>query len=214
MNLVNELQVSAEQDDVLTVLRKTKRLASKLGQTDILDWLRHEMEGYPRGDLVPAYRQVGTTLAMNTNGHVPAGYGYLMNGVHELPGVGFHPMMPVVAPVSTILSWIVSLSKGKAIFHPIERHEEADDFFRKHVDPMFQGQVDFMLHLNDSQVKAIPDQIKDKVLDWACALEQAGVNGEGQSFNQQEKRIASSITINISGSQIEQLNNMGTNVKR
>jgi hypothetical protein len=27
---VNELQVSAEQDDVLTVLRKTKRLASKL----------------------------------------------------------------------------------------------------------------------------------------------------------------------------------------
>ena len=32
MNLVNELQVSAENDDVLTVLRKTMRLASKLNR--------------------------------------------------------------------------------------------------------------------------------------------------------------------------------------
>jgi hypothetical protein len=34
MSSVNELQVSAEQDDVLTVLRKTRRLASKLGCQD------------------------------------------------------------------------------------------------------------------------------------------------------------------------------------
>lgn len=42
MNLVNELQVSAEQDVVLTVLCKAKRLASKLDRSDITEWLRNE----------------------------------------------------------------------------------------------------------------------------------------------------------------------------
>src|SRR4051812_26630207 len=81
MNLVNELQVSAEKDDVLTVLRKTKRLASKLGRQDINDWLRSELEGYTDSATVPDYRQVRATIAMNTNGHIPAGFGYLANGI-------------------------------------------------------------------------------------------------------------------------------------
>lgn len=37
MSLVNELQDSAGSEDVLTVLRKTKRLASKLDRQDIAD---------------------------------------------------------------------------------------------------------------------------------------------------------------------------------
>jgi tetratricopeptide (TPR) repeat protein len=75
MNLVNELQASAENDDVLTVLRKTTRLASKLGRDDISEWLLAEQNGYPRGDAVPAYRRVRGRLAMNVLGYVPAGYG-------------------------------------------------------------------------------------------------------------------------------------------
>jgi hypothetical protein len=44
MNLVDELQVSAESDDVLTVLRKAKKLASKLERNDIAEWLEAEQE--------------------------------------------------------------------------------------------------------------------------------------------------------------------------
>jgi hypothetical protein len=88
MNLVNELQVSAEKDDVLTVLRKTKRLASKLGRQDIADWLQNEQGGYPGTVPVPEYRKIGTTLAYDTNGYVPAGFGYLRNGIEDLPVAG------------------------------------------------------------------------------------------------------------------------------
>lgn len=213
MNLVNELQVSAERDDVLTVLRKTKRLASKLGRQDIGDWLRSELEGYTDKDSVPDYRQVKTTIAMKTNGYVPAGYGFVADGIQELHGFSdFAPTLPIVDPVSAVLAWIESLTaKGHGIYFPVARGTGPDDFLRKHVHPMFNEQVTFLCRMNDSQIKGIPEQIKDKVLDWACALEQAGVHGENMSFDDREKQIAHTITFNISQSKIEQLNNMGTN---
>ena len=43
------------------------------------------------------------------------------------------------------------------------------------------------MRLNVTQVMAIPEQIKDKVLDWACDLESAGVFGEGLSFTQKRE---------------------------
>ena len=76
---------------------------------------------------------------------------------------------------------------------------------------MFADQITFLLHLNSCQIRAIPEQIKDRVLDWACALESVGVTGDGLSFSAKEKEIAHSVTINISDSHIEQLNNSGTN---
>jgi hypothetical protein len=76
---------------------------------------------------------------------------------------------------------------------------------------MFAHQITLLLHLNGAQIAAIPNHIKDKVLDWACALEAGGVTGEGLSFSAKEKEIAPSVTFNISNSQIEQLNNLGTN---
>jgi hypothetical protein len=46
MNLVDELQASATKDDVLNVLRNTRRLASKLKRHDITEWLQAEQDGY------------------------------------------------------------------------------------------------------------------------------------------------------------------------
>ncbi len=215
MNLVNELQVSAERDDVLTVLRKTKRLASKLGRQDIGDWLRSELEGYTDKKSVPDYRQVRTTYVMKTNGYVPAGYGMVRDGLQDLNAFSdMAPTLPVTDPISSVLAWIESMStEGHSVFLSVNRAMKSDAYIRQHVNPMFSEQVSFLLRMNDSQIKGIPEQIKDRVLDWACALEQAGVQGDGMSFDEKEKRIANAITFNISHSQIEQLNNMGTNHK-
>lgn len=213
MNLVNELQISAERDDVLTVLRKTKRLASKLDRQDIADWLQAERAGYVPGQCVPDYRKVVTTLAYNTNGYIPSGYGYFTNGIKDLHSFDMTEPLPVKISISSILAWIESLTKGESIYFPIP---EGTDYSRElhsviRFNPMFAHKITFLLRLNDSQIRAIPEQIKDKVLDWACALESAGVTGEGMSFNAREKEIAHSITFNISNSHIEQLNNSGTN---
>jgi hypothetical protein len=92
---------------------------------------------------------------------------------------------------------------------------ETERMIRRYVqvNPMIANQISLILHLDSSQIKAIPEQIKDKVLDWACALESAGVTGEGLTFSAKEKQIADTVVFNISGSHIEQLNNSGTNQK-
>ena len=215
MNLVNELQVSAEENDVLTVLRKTKRLASKLGRQDIAEWLQAEQSGYAVEQNVPEYRKVGTTLAYKTNGYIPAGFGMLMNGAEELPSSGLTTPMSVRESISAVLSWIEKENASSGLYFSIPPSNDYDRALRSIIrfNPMFSHQITLMLRLNDAQIKAIPEQIKDKVLDWACALEAAGVTGEGMSFSAKEKEAAQSIVINIYDSQIEQLTNSGVNQK-
>jgi hypothetical protein len=152
MNLVNELQVSAEQDDVLTVLRKTRRLASKLNRDDISEWLDAEQNGYPENRNVPDYRNIGVTLAYNTNGPVPDGYGRTVNGVQSLPYSGSDPRVPVGAPLSAVMTWIADLDKGEQGIYQVA-DEAMDRVLRSmyHFHPMFAHQISFMLRLNDSE---------------------------------------------------------------
>lgn len=216
MNLVNELQVSAEQDDVLTVLRKTKRLASKLGRQEILDWLQAEQAGYPTGQPIADYRRVRSSIAYNTNGYVPAGWGYMKNGIEDLP-IGSDFPVEIRDPISTILSFIEGVHKteGGNLFIPIEEGSDFSRLIRStfRFNELISHQITFVQRINFSQYRAIPEQIKDKVLDWACNLEAAGVCGDGMSFTAKEKEISHAITFNISGCNIDQLNNMGTNRK-
>jgi len=113
--------------------------------------------------------------------------------------------------INTVLTWIEHDARG--IYYAIEAGSESSDIIRRtfQFDPMYANQITFLIHLNGSQIKAIPEHIKDKVLDWALALEQAGVTGEGLSFSPQEKEIAHTVTFNIVGSTIEQLSNSGIN---
>jgi hypothetical protein len=215
MNLVNELQVSAENDHVLTVLRKTTRLASKLDRQDILQWLECEQSGYGKDHPIPKYREVGTLLAMKTNGFVPMGFGKIFSGTMDLPPAGLTVAVPIPDPISTIMSWMESGGDGKEVASPIDRGTPYDMAIRSfyQVDPMFAHQISFVLHYNSAQIRAIPERIRDKVLEWACALERAGVTGEGLSFSAKEKQIAHSVTFNNYGCHIEQLSNSGLNQK-
>jgi len=55
--------------------------------------------------------------------------------------------------------------------------------------------------------------VKNRILDWACALESKGVTGDSQSFSDNEKQSAQTVIFNISNSSIDQLNNSGDNIK-
>jgi hypothetical protein len=214
MNLVNELQVSAEQDDVLTVLRKTKRLASKLGRQDIGEWLKAEQEGYSEGQTVPRFRMVATRLAYNTNGYIPAGFGFVKSGIEDLPIENLCFPIPMRDSINEVVTLIADLNQGNGLYRNIEGTAYGNSV-RSHLrfNPHFENQISLMIHLDSGQVRAIPDQIKDHVLDWACKLEEAGVTGDNMSFSNEEKKIAHSIIFNINNSQIDQLNNMGSNRK-
>ena len=214
INLVNELQVSAEQDDVLTVLRKTKRLASKLNRTDISDWLNSELNGYDIDQDLPVYRHVASTVAYNTNGYVPAGFGMLKKGIEDLPFFGSIKVY-VREPISSVMSMIEAVKNGTNHGMFVQVNPEIDRFIRSILSLAqdYDQQITFLMRLNKADVMAIPDQIKDKVLDWACALEAAGVHGEGISFSQEEKEKAHNVSINITNCTVDQVNALGENMK-
>jgi len=211
MNLVNELQVSAEREDVLTVLRKAKRLASKLGVADINHWLQSEMEGYDEGPALPKYRVIKATLVYNTNGYIPAGYGYMASGIMPYPG-NITVDRFLDDSMSEVLAMIASVEeRNYGLYCPIDESNALREL-RNAMHPSIANRVTFMFQMNSGQVRAIPDAVKDKVLDWACELERRGVHGEGVTFNEKEKQIAHTIVFNIKDSTVGQLNNMGRNV--
>lgn len=213
MNLVNELQVSSEKDDVLTVLRKAKRLASKLGLDDINHWLQCEMEGYGANDAMPKYRTVKATLVYNTNGYIPAGFGYMQNGIMPYPG-NYTVDRGMPDSMSEILTMISALQeRNHGLYYPLDESKVLRTL-RNNFDPMIANRVTFMLQMNGGQVQAIPEAVKNKVLDWACELERRNVHGENMTFNDKEKTEAHNITFNIYESTIEQLNNMGQNLRK
>jgi len=154
-------------------------------------------------------------LELRTNGYVPAGYGYLMKGIVDIPSSGLDLRMPFRDSISSVLSLIENLKDGNWAYLPLEDGSEMSRSLRSyfHIDPMFTRQISFLSRLNPIQIKAIPEQIKDKVLEWACDLESAGVTGDGLSFSPKEKEVAHSITFNIHNCSIEQLNNMGMNLR-
>jgi hypothetical protein len=213
MNLVNELQVSAEREDVLVVLRKARRLASKLGVNDIDEWLRAEQDGYDTSQTIPKYRMVKGALVFNTNGPVPVGMGMAANGVMDYPG-GIALDTPMAFSMSEIVGLIDGArSRKNAIYMTIHQPEILRDLHDT-LHPILANRVTFMLRMSPAQIRAIPEAVKDKVLDWACELERRGVHGENMTFSGEERAAAHAITFNISGSRIEQLNNMGDNYKR
>jgi AbiTii len=68
------------------------------------------------------------------------------------------------------------------------------------------------VHISTSQVHGLLDAVRNLVLEWALKLERAGINGEGMSFNREEKQLAkeASTTINI-GSIGSMIGNLGSN---
>jgi len=123
--------------------------------------------------------------------------------------------MPFRDSISSVLALIESLREDKKVYLPIDDGSDLSRSLRSYfqIDPMFVRQISFLSRLNSVQTRAIPEQIKDKVLEWACDLETAGVTGDGLSFSPKEKEIAHFITFNIHNSTIDQLNNMGMNWK-
>jgi AbiTii-like protein len=54
------------------------------------------------------------------------------------------------------------------------------------------------LKIERSQIARILDSVRSRVLDWALALERAGVKGEGlMGFSRHDKEVAATVTYNV-----------------
>jgi hypothetical protein len=55
----------------------------------------------------------------------------------------------------------------------------------------------YALEIPSSELSRILDRVRTLVLDWALALERAGIMGSEANFNEKEKAHAATMTINI-----------------
>ncbi len=199
MGIVNELQESAEKDDVLTVLRKARRVASKLGRKDIIEWIDHEENGYPDKSTVPAYRLNKTIAYFKINTEIQIARGKTISGNGVLPGLD--PIVTTLQdPIGEIMSWIDSLNRNPTGGIVITVNQENQRKLRNALSPSIAvalNHITLMSKLDEFQLRNIPEQIKNKILDWALKLEEAGIHGEDQKFSNNDKDAARHIIINI-----------------
>lgn len=207
MDLVNALQCSAESDDVLTVLRKAMRVASKLKVNDIDEWLKNEMEGYKGKAAVPAYRMIHGTPVAYTQVPLRVSFTHAASGQFDIP------LEPRPFPVHDSIPALMELKQGDGDFvYPIHEPKVIAGL-QQWVTPEHREHMRYFLKFNRHAYSAIPDAVKTEVLKWALALEEKGILGEGVTFSPAEIQSAQSVTFNIHHSTIDQLNNMGSNQK-
>jgi hypothetical protein len=110
--------------------------------------------------------------------------------------------------------WLVEIAnKPRPIPHPIREIEEmaagsakSGEAYLSIPDSLIQSLVEmgaqtreFWHRTTPSAIKGLVDAVKTRVLDWALALEEQGVHGEGMSFSPEEQQRAAPVTIHLNG---------------
>ncbi|GJC07544.1 hypothetical protein KAM385_45730 [Aeromonas hydrophila] len=200
--LIPELIAMASDPDVeiSVLLRKAKVAARQLQQPEAVSWIDHELQGYPDDSLVPPYRQRRGRLAVRRDGNT-----YLLP-VANTERVQLWQTCPLSLPVSELAALAAT---GK----PLRVH------FPPEILPLLMAELgtarEVEISLSAVQVRALIEAVRDRVLDWALALEEASIQGDGMSFTsleQQQAQQVPSMSIrigdNANGVQI-QLNSPG-----
>jgi len=118
-------------------------------------------------------------------------------------------------PINTVADWVKSLNGKNHVYLALP--SDLAQQIRSHLgsnNPDFLDRISIIARLSDSDLSNIPEQVKNRVLDWACDLESAGVTGGGQTFSEKEKADAKMVVFNIYNSNIDQLSSSGANLKR
>lgn len=186
--LVHELQRDAldPKVSVSDLLRKALVVSRKLNIPDIIEWLSHELNGYPpEDDLIPDYRQVrGSPKVWNP----------------------YHGWQPIIFEDNETAD-AVSIRKNFQAIGEIDdlvSREDSRQFqmeFPSEIYNVLIGMMDVPLQptlmIPRTALIGVLDTVRNKVLEWALELEGNGVIGEGMSFTEKEKLAAHSVTYQV-----------------
>jgi hypothetical protein len=179
------LQLQADSLDnssrISDLLRKTKVVAMKLGLEDVKEWVDRELHGFRSDFDIPEYRKL--------NGKVK-----FFNQHH-----GWRPVIFKDREMEEMLSECIIYQSVASIEDSLERSREsgylcypipggAQAILSRMIGMI--GVTEFQIHINPSMIVNILDGIRNRILDWSCSLEKAGIVGEGLSFSTKEKEAA------------------------
>lgn len=187
--LVEEIQAKVLDNTVATteLLRMVKLAAVKLQLNDAIEWVDHELKGYPNQASVPPYRRsMGEVKAHNPyHGPQPVGGD---------PGMLDKIARQIVQEPITKIEALIGDGSGTLLQKlPTELINTINKANR-------MPHMDYYVHIPVAFFIDIQQQVRNLILDWATELEKLGILGEGISFSMEEKKLAAeaapSITIN------------------
>jgi len=180
--LIPELISMASDPAVATsdLLRRAFVAAHRLNLPEWIDWITHELQGYPEGVPLPPYRQLQGEIVAD---HPMRGLTQVsFSSAQSASEWGF---CNLDTPVEEIEGWIIEGDDVVMTFPP-----GAEDALRKAIRPSCRPLRRFHL----SMFKALIGAVRNKVLDWALKLEGQGILGEGLSFTAREQAQAQQLT--------------------
>jgi hypothetical protein len=180
-SLVEELQRGAldNSTDITELLRKAYAVATKLKLEQFKSWCEFELNGYPAGQEVPAYREsAGTIRAWN-------------------PYVGAAIPIIFTNDPETQKSW--SLHKDRSPVSTTQDLLRTDgNMFQVSLSPQMQmhlmrgtnTEFESALQIGRGALVKLVDGVRNTILEWSLRLEADGIVGDGLSFTPVEKEIA------------------------
>lgn len=180
-SLVLELQRDALDSSVsiLNLLRKALVVAQKLSVKEFREWIELELNGYSTGAEIPEYRLVkGEVNAWNPyHGWVPI---ILINAPEVAETIS---KRYIGQPISELEA--LQRSEDSILMIKFSKTTELQLMQTFHLD------LQPVLHINKANLSGILEAARDVILRWSLQLEEDGILGEGLTFSQQEKVLAS-----------------------
>lgn len=180
--IVLELEREALDENVSieVLLRKAYLVARKLKLTDFEEWINNEQNGYV-GE-VPEYRMIGGEYkALNPyRGWIPVVLP--ANVAKVIAKVPLHNSISSLCDVYNTSEGSISFTVGAEITEFL--NSSSDGFDTK-----------FSFHSSRSEIYRIISTVRNKILDWALLLEENEIFGEGMTFTEKEKEIASTTKV-------------------
>src|SRR5689334_15441377 len=125
---------------------------------------------------VPHYRKIPTEFAYDTNGYIPAGFNMVRSGIVRLGNLGMDLRIPLRDSIGAIADMIAATKEGKGLYYPCDR--KTSDIVKSQLHHAFPGVVNqiILIHQMDiPSVKDTPNQVINRILDWALEPERAGI---------------------------------------
>ncbi len=180
--IVLELEREALDENVgiEALLRKAYLVARKLKLTDFEKWINNEQNGY-EGE-VPEYRMIGGEYkALNPyRGWIPVVLP--ANVAKVIAKVPLHNSISSLCDVYNTSEGSISFTVGAEITEFLNKSSDGFD-------------TKFSFYSSRSEIYRIISTVRNKILDWALLLEENEIFGEGMTFTEKEKEIASTAKV-------------------
>lgn len=180
-SMVLDLQkeITSQNSDLVSVLRKAKLIAAKLQLEEFSKWIANELNGYKENDKIPEYRLIhGELKAFNPlRGWIPA-------MIYDAETEKTICEQKVSNSIPELISLCSNGGRELMISFPGSSQKILNQLFDSPI-PM-----QCALHISNAAVNSIIEEVKTMVLDWTIKLENEGILGEGMIFNNDEKENA------------------------